>query len=216
LVETKLLDEFDREVPDAAIGEFCVRPREPFTVFNGYHGIPHTTLQTFRNMWHHSGDLGRRDADGELFFVDRKKDSLRHKGRNTSTFEVEHIARKFSGVADAAAVGVPVANAKFEEELMIFLKRIPGVEIKPLEFCRHMDANAPYFFVPRYIEILDEFPATPTNKVQKFKLRERGLGPQTWDREIHGDGWAPTRPPKAGTHAPVETRLTPAEPSPAS
>jgi crotonobetaine/carnitine-CoA ligase len=196
LVETKLLDDFDREVGVGEIGEFCIRPRQPFTVFNGYFGVPDTTIETFRNMWHHSGDLGRRDEDGELFFVDRKKDSLRYKGRNTSTFEVEHIARKFPGVLDAAAVGVTVETMEFEEELMVFLKREPGASVDPLDFCRYVDANAPYFFVPRYVEVVDEFPATPTNKVQKFKLRERGIGPATWDLERAATDWKPTRPPK--------------------
>jgi crotonobetaine/carnitine-CoA ligase len=197
LVETKLLDEFDREVGVDEIGEFCIRPRQPFTVFSGYFGDPDATLETFRNQWHHSGDLGRRDVDGELFFVDRKKDALRYKGRNTSTFEVEHVARKFTGVIDAAAVGVRSAGIEFEEELMVFLRRNPGVDVDPLEFCQYMDAHAPYFFVPRFVEVVDEFPATPTNKTQKFKLRERGTGPATFDVERDAGGWKPTRPPQS-------------------
>lgn len=196
LVETKLLDDFDREVGVDEIGEFCIRPRQPFTLFNSYYGDEVATVETFRNLWHHSGDLGRRDEDGELFFVDRKKDSLRYKGRNTSTFEVEAIARKFDGVIDAAAVGVKAEEGEFEEELMIFLRRQPGAEVDHLEFCKYMDANAPYFFVPRYVEVVDEFPATPTQKTQKFKLRDRGIGPDTWDITSGAGDWKPTRAPK--------------------
>lgn len=206
LVECKLLDHNDEEVAVGETGEFCVRPRVPFSVFNGYFGQPEVTVETFRNFWHHTGDLGRRDDDGEVFFVDRKKDSLRHKGRNTSTFEVEHIARQFPGVSNVAAVGVKVAELEHEEELMIFLQPQEGAEIDPLEFCKFMDTKAPYFFVPRYVEVLDEFPMTPTNKIQKFKLRDRGVGPRTWDRLVGAAEWEPTRPAsKTRKSVPVET-----------
>ncbi|MFB1298529.1 AMP-binding protein [Mycobacterium sp. pW049] len=194
LVETKLLDNSDEEVAVDEIGEICVRPRVPYTVFSGYLGQPEETMATFRNMWHHTGDLGRRDSDGEIFFVDRKKDSLRHKGRNTSTFEVEHIARQFPGVANAAALGVRVAELQHEEELMVVLLRQPDAYVDPLEFCKFMDERAPYFFVPRYVEVVDELPMTPTNKIQKFILRDRGIGPSTWDRTESAADWQPTRP----------------------
>lgn len=194
LVETKLLDDHDGEVAIGEIGEFCVRPRVPFSVFNGYLHRPEETALASRNFWHHSGDLGRRDEDGEMFFVDRKKDSLRHKGRNTSTFEVEHIARQFPGVANAAAVGVAVAELESEEELMIALLPRPGESIDPLEFCKFMDDKAPYFFVPRYVQVTEEFPMTPTGKIQKFVIRERGITSDTWDRELMAADWRATRP----------------------
>lgn len=194
LVETKLLDDADEEVGVDQIGEICVRPRVANAIFSGYLGQPAETLEAFRNLWHHTGDLGRRDADGEIFFVDRKKDSLRHKGRNTSTFEVEHIARQFPGVANAAAVGVAVEEIEHEEELMIVLLRHEGADVDPLEFCKFIDDRAPYFFVPRYVQVVDEFPMTPTNKIQKFVLRDRGVGPATWDRTVAAADWEPTRP----------------------
>jgi crotonobetaine/carnitine-CoA ligase len=194
LVETKILDDDDDEVGVDEVGEICVRPRVPYTIFSGYLGQPEETIATFRNQWHHSGDLGRRDADGEIFFVDRKKDSLRHKGRNTSTFEVEHIARQFPGVANAAAVGVAVADMRHEEELMVVLLAQEGATLDPLEFCKFMDANAPYFFVPRYIQVVDELPMTPTNKIQKFLLRDKGIDSSTWDRTVQAADWEPTRP----------------------
>ena len=195
LVETRLLDDNDEEVGVDEVGEICVRPRVPFSVFNGYLGQPAQTMDTFRNLWHHSGDLGRRDSDGEIFFVDRKKDSLRHKGRNTSTFEVEHIARQYPGVSGVAAVGVAVPELEYEEELMVVLLPEPGADLDPLEFCKFMDAKAPYFFVPRYVQIVDELPMTPTNKIQKFVLRDRGVDPSTWDRTVSAAGWRPTRRP---------------------
>ena len=192
-VETVLLDDEDRPVATGEVGEICVRPREPFAVFSGYFNQPEETLATFKNMWHHTGDLARVDEDNELFFVDRKKDSVRHKGRNTSTFEVEHIVRQFPTVAHVAAIGVKLKELEFEEELKLCVVATEGATIDPMELCAFIDEKAPYFFVPRYIEVLDELPMTPTNKVQKFKLRERGLTPQTWDREIEAPEWKPTR-----------------------
>ena len=193
VVQTALLDDDDRQVPVGEVGEICVRPNEPFALYSGYFNQPEETLKAWRNMWHHTGDLGRIDEDDELFFVDRKKDSLRHKGRNTSTFEVEHIARQHPAVAQVAAVGVTVAEFATEEELKICLVAHEGQHIDPLEFCKFMDAKAPYFFVPRYVEVLDALPMTPTNKVQKFKLRERGNTSATWDRESDAPDWKPTR-----------------------
>jgi len=187
------LDQSDREVAVGEVGEFCVRPREPFAIFNGYYGEPQRTVETFRNLWHHTGDLGRRDEDGEFFFVDRKKDSTRHKGRNISTFEVEHIARRFPGVVEVAAVGVKLDELEHEDELLIYLQVDDGADVDPLKFCEFLDQNAPYFFVPRYISFADGFPMTPTNKVQKFKLRERGLPDDAWDRTVEAPDWQPTR-----------------------
>lgn len=192
LVETRLLDDNDEEVARGETGEICVRGKHPFVLYSGYYNDGEQTLAAFRNQWHHSGDLGRIDADGELFFVDRKKDSTRHKGRNISSFEVEHIARQFPGVLMAAAYGVKLSELEHEEELMITVMPAPGSEIDPLEFCKFIDSKAPYFFVPRYVDVAADLPLTPTQKVQKFKLRDRGLTTTTWDREASTD-WRPTR-----------------------
>ena len=192
-VETRLLDDDDNEVAVDEVGEICVRPRVPFAIFNGYHNEPDKTLEAFRNLWYHTGDLARRDGDGEIFFADRKKDSLRHKGRNINTFEVEHIARQYPGVADVAAVGVRLADQDHEEELRICLQIRDGATLDPIAFCEFMDANAPYFFVPRYVDVFDEFPLTPTGKIQKFKIRDKGIDASTWDRVREAPEWKPSR-----------------------
>jgi crotonobetaine/carnitine-CoA ligase len=104
-MEVCLLDSNDQPVAPGAVGEICVRGKRSFTLFSGYFNRSEDTVKSFRNQWHHTGDLGRVDGDGELFFVDRQRDSTRHKGRNVSSFEVEHIARQYPGVALVAAVG---------------------------------------------------------------------------------------------------------------
>jgi crotonobetaine/carnitine-CoA ligase len=181
-----LLDENDQPVPTGEVGEFCVRPTETDTIFSGYWQNPEATLKSVTNLWYHTGDLGRRDEDGELYFVDRRSDYIRYKGRSLSSFEAERAVAAHDAVAVAAAIGITSAELESEAELMVFVTLVPGESAEPEALARFVNENAPYFFVPRYIEIVDELPQTPTGRVQKFKLRERGIGPKTWDREQAG------------------------------
>ena len=185
-LEVTLLDDGDRPIAAGEVGEFCCRPTEPNTLFSGYWKNPEATVAAWRNLWYHTGDLGRRDEDGDWFFVDRKKDYIRHKGRNMSSFEVERAFTAHPAVSEAAAIGIPDPNLPSEAELMVFVKLKDGARAEPAELARFVNDNAPYFFVPRYLEIADELPHTPTGRVQKFALRERGVGPATWDRIAAG------------------------------
>jgi carnitine-CoA ligase len=185
-IEVALLGDDDRPVAAGEVGEFCVRPTEPNTLFSGYWKNPEATVSAWRNLWYHTGDLGRRDEDGDWFFVDRKKDYIRHKGRNMSSFEVERALAGHPAVSEAAAIGIPDPNLPSEAELMVFVTLKAGASAAPAELARFVNDNAPYFFVPRYLEIVSELPHTPTGRVQKFALRERGVGPATWDRVAAG------------------------------
>jgi crotonobetaine/carnitine-CoA ligase len=185
-LEARLLDDDDREVATGEVGEFCVRPTEPHVIFNGYFNAPEATLAAFRNLWYHTGDLGRRDADGDWFFVDRKKDFIRYKGRNVSSFAVEAAVAAHPAVAECAAHGVTSAELEHEAEIKVCVVLRPGAALAPEELARFVNDTAPYFFVPRYVEFVSELPRTPTLRVQKFKLRERGVTPRTWDRERAG------------------------------
>ena len=185
-IEIKLLDDRDQEVGVGEVGEFCVRSNEPYTIFNGYFHAPDLTVNAWRNLWYHTGDLGRRDADGEHFFVDRKADFIRYKGRNIASVEVEAAVAAHPGVAQAAAHGVTSAELEAEAELKVCVVRKPGASVTAEELARFVNDTAPYFFVPRYVEFLAELPATPTGRVQKFKLRERGVTKQTWDAKQAG------------------------------
>jgi crotonobetaine/carnitine-CoA ligase len=185
-LEVALLGDDDRPVAAGEVGEFCVRPTEPHTIFSGYWRNPEATVAAWRNLWYHTGDLGRRDEDGDWFFVDRKKDYIRHKGRNMSSFEVERALAGHPAVAEAAAIGIPDPALPSEAELMVFVTLKEGQRATPDELARFVNDNAPYFFVPRYLEIVADLPHTPTGRVQKFALRERGVGPKTWDRVAAG------------------------------
>ena len=185
-IEVALLDDDDREVGRDEVGEFCVRPTEPATIFNGYFQNPEATLEAFRNLWYHTGDLGRRDEDDAYFFVDRKADFIRFKGRNISSFAVEAAIGAHPAVAQVAVHGVVSELLEHEAELKACVILKPGEKVEPEELARFVNENAPYFFVPRYIEFVNELPQTPTGRVQKFKLRERGVTEATWDAEAAG------------------------------
>lgn len=182
-VDVRLLDDDDHEVSIGEVGEFCVRPTEPYVLFNGYFRDPQATLAAFRNLWYHTGDLGRRDEDGQFHFVDRKKDYIRFKGRSVSSFAVEAAVRSHPGVAEVAAFGVAAKTLASESEIMVAIVPKPGIAIDPEEVAQHVNKQAAYFMVPRYIDVVEELPMTPTGKVRKHVLRERGPTGVTWDRE---------------------------------
>lgn len=181
-LELKLLDDEGREVGPGQPGEFCVRPLRPHVIFNGYFDQPDITRNAFSGDWYRTGDLGMKDADGDIFFVDRKKDVIRYKGRSISSLQIESIATRHPAVSAAAAFGIPSEELDSEHEIKLDIICKPGQTVTPAELARFINDNAPYFLVPRYIELVDQLPYTPTNKIEKYKLRSRGVGPATWDR----------------------------------
>jgi crotonobetaine/carnitine-CoA ligase len=187
-VELRMLKDDGSEAAPGEVGEFCVRETAPHTIFNGYFENPEATAAAFTGEWYHTGDLGIRDPDGDYFFVDRKKDVIRYKGRNVSSLQVESVAMQHPAVQSAAVYGVPSQELDSEHEIKLDLILKPGSTVTHEELARFINANAPHFCVPRYIEFVAELPYTPTNKVQKYKLRERGVTPQSWDRLAAGFG----------------------------
>lgn len=185
-LDVRILDPDGLEVAAGEVGEMCVRPLRPGVIFSGYYGRPDDTLRAFSDLWYHSGDLGKKNADGELFFVDRAADYMRHKGRNVSSFEVERVFLAHPAVAGAAAHGVPADELASEDEIKVCVVLRPGSAVTEEELARFVNEWAPYYFVPRYIELLAELPHTPTERVQKFRLRARGVTAATWDRDAAG------------------------------
>ncbi|WP_116364644.1 AMP-binding protein [Parahaliea mediterranea] len=185
-VDVRLVGDDGEDVPVGEPGELWVRPRQPHCIFNGYFDDPEATAAAYSGEWYRTGDLARRDEAGYYYFCDRKKDAVRYKGRNISTFEVEMAVRKHPAIADCAAYGIPSDELDSESEIKLDVILKPGERLEPEVLARFVNDNAPYFFVPRYIETVKQLPYTPTNKVQKFRLRERGLTPQTWDARAVG------------------------------
>jgi crotonobetaine/carnitine-CoA ligase len=165
----RIVDDQDREVPVGEVGELVVRTDEPWIVMAGYHQNPEATVRAWRNLWLHSGDAFRRDADGNFYFVDRIKDYIRRRGENISSFEVEREVNSFPAVLESAAVAVPSPHT--EDDLKVAVVAKPGMTIEPEELRAYLRARVPKFMVPDIIEVLDELPKTPTGKIQKHLLR---------------------------------------------
>lgn len=174
--EIRLVDpETDEEVPTGELGELTVRPKLPFTTCAGYFAMPDKSLEVFRNLWFHTGDGLRQDGDGWYYFVDRLKDAIRRRGENISSYEVEQAILEHPAVAECAVVAVPADQEAGEDEVMVFVVTGEGQHIEEVDVWTFADQRLPYFAVPRYVSIVDDLPKTPSEKVQKAKLRELGL-----------------------------------------
>ncbi len=181
--EIRLVDsDTDEEVPVGEVGELVVRGRYPWTTCQGYFGMPDKTTDAFRNLWFHTGDGLRRDAEGWYYFVDRLKDAIRRRGENISSYEVEQGLVSHPALAEVAAIGVPADQEAGEDEVMVFLVPEPGAEISAEEIWAFADKQLPAFAVPRYLRVVDELPKTPSEKVRKMVLREQGVDDDTHDR----------------------------------
>jgi crotonobetaine/carnitine-CoA ligase len=171
--EVLVVDAWDDEVPRGEVGEIVIRPLEPDVVMKGYWGMPEATLEAFRNLWLHTGDYGRMDEEGHLFFEGRKKDAIRRRGENISAWEIEEVLLAHPSVAEAVAVGVP--SELTEEDVKAYVVLRDGghlTEHELREFCAPRMAR---FMVPEYFEFIDEIPKTPTGKPEKYKLVARHL-----------------------------------------
>lgn len=181
--DVRLFDDADNEVPQGEVGEVRIRPLEAHVVCNGYLDDPEATANAWRGEWFCTGDLAREDENGAFFFADRKKDAIRFAGRNISTMEVESVIRRHTDVVDVAAFGIPADEIAGEEELKIDVILKQDASLSHEMLAQFINDNAPHYFVPRYINFVSTLPYTPTNKLQKFKLREKGLDDETWDRK---------------------------------
>lgn len=185
-IDVRLVGDDGEDVEQGEAGELWVKPRAEHVIFSGYFDNPEATAGAYEGPWYKTGDLLRQDEAGYYYFSDRKKDAVRHKGRNIATFEVELAARRHPAIADCAAFGVPSEELESEDELKLDVLLKAGAELEAEELATFINDNAPYFFVPRYIEFVDSLPYTPTNKIQKFKLREKGVTPGAWDAKTAG------------------------------
>ena len=181
-VEVRLVDEHDDEVPVGEVGELIVRHSQPWTINQGYLGRPELSAAAWRNGWFHTGDVFHQDEDGWFYFVDRKKDVIRRRGENISSFEVESYVNAVPGVAESAAVAVPSAHG--EDDLRVLVVRSQGQSLSAEELVAALQPVMPRFMLPRYIDFVEEFPKTDaTMRTKKSQLRELPLTTATWDAE---------------------------------
>ena len=178
--EARVVDESDIELAAGEAGELLLRADQPFAFSSGYFGKPEATVAAWRNLWFHTGDRVVREADGAFRFVDRLKDSIRRRGENISSYEVEQVLQSHPAVAAVAVY--PVRSELAEDEVMAALVARSGETIDPVELARFCTTRLPYFAIPRFIDVVADLPRTENGKVQKYKLRERGVTPSAWDR----------------------------------
>jgi crotonobetaine/carnitine-CoA ligase len=179
--------ETDEPLPPGEVGEIVVRPKATGIMMKEYNNVPAKTVEAWRNLWFHTGDAGEMDEEGYLYFRDRVKDVIRRRGENISSFSIESVANTHPAVEESAAIAVPAEHgvgAEDEVKLCVVLKH--GEELDPAELHAYCAQRMPYFAVPRYIEYVAEIPKTANEKVRKNVLREQGITPNSWDREVAG------------------------------
>ena len=165
------------------VGEITIK--NP-AVTPGYWRNPEQTLLSLRDGWLYTGDLGWMDDDGYLYFVDRKKDIIRRRGENISSQEVEDVIKRHPQVLDCAVLAVP--SDLGEDEVKAYVEPRTGVEVSPEDLVYWCRDNLAYFKVPRYIEMREDLPRTPSLRVRKDVLRREKEDPtlDCFDREAAG------------------------------
>lgn len=167
--DVMIANERDEPVPVSEVGEILVRPKRPFAMLSAYYNSPEATLEAYRNFWFHTGDNARADGDGYYYFVDRKKDSIRRRGENISSSEVEATLNRHPAILECAVIAAPSELGEDEVKAVVVLRE--GAKVAAEELWVFCDEHMPRFWVPRYIEFRREMPKTPSQKIQKYLLR---------------------------------------------
>lgn len=193
--DVRLLDADGNDVQRGEAGEIAVRAHDERLGFLGYFRNPEASAAAWRDIagerWYLTGDLGRQDGDGWFHYAGRSKDCVRRRGINISAWEVERVINEHDDVEESALVGVP--GELGDDELLIYVRPVSGRTIDPDALIRWCEPRIPYFQVPRYVGLVDDFPRTPTQRVRKGEL-SRDVA-NLWDREAaaHADAGKPAR-----------------------
>lgn len=176
-VETRIVDDNDREVPTGEVGELVIRGPN---VFAGYWGLAEATAEAFRGGWFHTGDLGRMDADGFITLVDRKKDMIITGGENVYPVEVEQVLYRHPAVREVAVVGVPHAVWGETPIAVVVLK--DEAQATDNDLIGYARERLAHFKCPTRVEYVPELPRNATGKVLKTTLRKEFGGQE---RAVH-------------------------------
>jgi crotonobetaine/carnitine-CoA ligase len=185
--DVRIIDSHGQSVPTGMVGEILCRARATHAMSEGYvssaSGRQGLQIEP-HSEWFHTGDLGKLDGDENLTYVDRVKDSLRRRGENVSSVEVETTVMRHPAVAEAAAVGI--SSELGEDDILVVVTLRPDAAVDFTDLLDFCSERMPYFCVPRYLEVVEEIPKNVIGRVRKDVLRSRGLGASAWDREAHG------------------------------
>ena len=180
--EVRIVNEHDEPVGTDEVGEMMVRSAEPWSLNLGYYRMPEQTVAAWRNGWFHTGDAFRRDADGWFYFVDRLRDTIRRRGENISSFEVETIVNEHPNVVECAVVGI--RGDLGDDDVFVGVIAAEPATFDPSDLLAFLEPKMPRHMLPRYVEVVDDLPRTEASlRVRKHELRDRGVTDTTWDRE---------------------------------
>jgi long-chain acyl-CoA synthetase len=166
--QVSIRDDNDADVAAGADGEICVHADG---VMAGYWNSPAETETTLHGGWLHTGDIGRFDADGYLYVVDRKKDLIIRGGFNVFPRDVEDILLEHPAVAMAGVVGRP--DERLGEEIVAFVSLRPGAAATPAEITEFARSRLAANKYPREVNIVDAVPLTSVGKLDRKALRRR-------------------------------------------
>jgi acyl-CoA synthetase (AMP-forming)/AMP-acid ligase II len=178
-----VVDDDGNPVPNGEKGEIIQKCP---ALMAGYHGQPEKTAEAIADGWFYTGDYGKIDEDGFVYFLDRKKDIVRRGGENISSYEIEGVIKSLDAVEEVAVI--PSPDEFYTEVVKALVRSKDGHDIEPEDVVDRCRGELASFKIPRYVEFVEKFPYTPTGKIQKQKLREREKSetPDHWDRESEG------------------------------
>ncbi|GAB4349769.1 MAG: ATP-dependent acyl-CoA ligase [Candidatus Abyssubacteria bacterium] len=172
LFEVAILNEDDEELGPGQHGHLAFRSRVPSMLLKEYLNKPQATLETFRNLWFHTGDGAYKDEDGYFYFVDRIGGFIRRRGENISSYQIEDIITGHPKVGVCAAFPIPAEEGE-EDDIVVYV--VPQEELSEDELRSWLASEMPKFMRPQHIRFVRSLPQTPTFKVEKYKLRQQIL-----------------------------------------
>jgi crotonobetaine/carnitine-CoA ligase len=178
----RIVDANDREQPNGTPGELLVRDEQAWMISPGYLNNAAATLQSWRNLWFHTGDLAKMDDEGYVYFADRISERIRRRAENVSSFEIEAAALSHPSITECAAVGVP-SEFESDDDIKLTLVLQKGEILSPEDLMTYLIPLLPHFMVPRYLEYVNELARTPTGKIMKGTLKKMGINENVWDRK---------------------------------
>jgi crotonobetaine/carnitine-CoA ligase len=184
--ELRIVDDDDRDLEAGQVGEIWMRPLVEGAMMKGYYKMPAETAREFIDGWFRTGDRGYLDADGYLYFVDRKKEAIRRRGENISAYEVELILSRHPSILEVAAI--PVVSEMSEDDVMVYVVTKPGESLTHADVVHFSAEHMSYFMVPRFVDFVDALPKTASEKIEKYKLKQDANARRAalWDREREG------------------------------
>jgi crotonobetaine/carnitine-CoA ligase len=175
-----IVDDDGKPLPTGEVGEMVAVAQTPHAMFSGYWSGPgQGKVDVSVGRVHHTGDRGRFDADGWFHYAERKSESIRRRGENVSSVQVEAVLEQYAAIAEAAVHDVPSSLSESEIKACVVLEEDATLDVE--DFWEYCKSRIPYFAIPRYVEVLPSLPKNALLRVVKPTLRERGITEETLD-----------------------------------